>query len=343
LRVYQFRHRRDGRGSIASPRGASGGLGFSNLRRVTAAGRPLPAVLVRGLTKSYDGVAALQGLDLEVAPGELRGLLGLNGAGKTTLLRALFGLIRPDEGTVELLGRALNRGDATPLEGVAGFVEEPRFYPYLSGRANLELLSELDDAGENGIDQALDRVGLTARARDRVGHYSTGMRQRLGIAAALLREPRLLLLDEPTSGLDPTGIRSVSSLLRDLAAEGVAVVLSSHLIGELEAVCHSYTIIRAGSIVWQGPASQVSMRDGSSAYSLSTSDDRLAVRMAAEHEGVRADALGDGRGVRVQATVPALDAFTAALGHADLGIRSLERVASPLEELFFSMTSEEAN
>ena len=294
---------------------------------------------VRGLTKSYGAAKALDGLDLEVAPGELRGLLGLNGAGKTTLLRALFGLIRPDSGSVELLGRPLERGQVSPLEGVAGFVEEPRFYPFLSGRANLELLGDLDDLDGTRIDEALERVGLSQRARDRVGHYSTGMRQRLGICAALLREPRLLLLDEPTSGLDPAGIRAVSALLRELSAQGVAVVLSSHLIGELEAVCHSYTIIRRGRSVWDAPASRLDASAAGSIYSIDTSDDARAVEVALTADGVTADLHDGKRGLRVLATVQALDRYTAALGRHGIGMRRLERVVTPLEQLFFSMTT----
>jgi ABC-2 type transport system ATP-binding protein len=293
-------------------------------------------VRVRGLTKSYGETRALNGLDLEVAPGELRGLLGLNGAGKTTLLRALFGLIRPEAGSVELLGHQVSS-----LEGVAGFVEEPRFYPFLSGRANLELLSDLDDQDGAVIDDALERVGLTGRGGDRVGHYSTGMRQRLGIAAALLRRPSLLLLDEPTSGLDPAGIRAVSTLLREMSADGVAVVLSSHLIGELEAICHSYTIIRSGQVVWDGPTSRMESETEGSIYSLATSDDRRAVALAQDQDGVRVELGGPGGGLRALASVQALDGLTAALGREGIGVRRLERVVTPLEQLFFSLTSDE--
>jgi ABC-2 type transport system ATP-binding protein len=206
---------------------------------VIAARSAAPAARIGGLTKRYGENLALDRIDLEVAPGELRGLLGLNGAGKTTLLRALFGLIRPDAGTIELLGQRIDAGRRVPMDGVAGFVEEPAFYPYLTGRANLEVLIELDGGTAPEIDAVLERVGLAERAGDRVGGYSTRMRQRLGIAAALVRSPRLQLLDEPTSGLDPPGIRAVSALLRELAAQGVAVIVSSHLIGELETLCHS--------------------------------------------------------------------------------------------------------
>ena len=308
---------------------------------MTAADTPEPAVRVRGLTKRYDGRPALDGLDLELAPGELRGLLGPNGAGKTTLLRALFGLIRPDAGTIELLGHLHGASRAVPPDGLAGFVEEPSFYDYLSGRANLELLAEIDDQHGLGVDQALDRVGLGRAARDRVAGYSTGMRQRLGIAAALLRSPRVLLLDEPTSGLDPEGARAASALLRELAADGVAVLVSSHLIGELEAICDAYTILRSGRVVWDGPASRLAAEAPGSVYSLSTSDDPRALELAAGTAGVQAR-IGPGRrGVQVTARPGALDEYAVALGRDGIAVRRLELVSSPLESMFFSLTGGE--
>ena len=305
---------------------------------MTAAGSRGPAVLVRGLIKRYEGKTALDRLDLEVGTGEIRGLLGPNGAGKTTLLRALFGLIRPDAGSIELLGRRLSGRPGEPLEGVAGFVEEPSFYPYLSGRANLELLAELDEAGGTGIDDALERLELQTRARDRVSTYSTGMRQRLGIAAALLRSPQVLLLDEPTSGLDPAGARAVSELLRDLSAQGVAVVLSSHLIGEVEAICHSFTVVRSGCVVWEGPAGRVEKDAPGSVHLLHTSDDTRALELAWEHRGVEA-ALAVGRpGIRLVGKPDALNSYAFAISRDGLAVRRLELLVSPLETLFFSLT-----
>jgi ABC-2 type transport system ATP-binding protein len=188
---------------------------------------------------------ALDQVDLNVGAGQLRGLLGPNGAGKTTLLRLLFGLVRPDAGEITVSGR------------LSGFVEDPTFYPYLSGRRNLSLLARLDGLEPDAVEPLLDRVGLTDRAGDRVAGYSTGMRQRLGIAAALLHRPRVLALDEPTSGLDPAGIADTSALLRELAADGVAVLISSHLIGELEELCDSYTILLQGRVIWDGSAESV--------------------------------------------------------------------------------------
>ncbi|MGH2892183.1 MAG: ABC transporter ATP-binding protein, partial [Solirubrobacteraceae bacterium] len=180
------------------------------------------AVTASGLVKRFETTTAVDVLDLVVAPGQVHGLLGANGAGKTTLLRLLFGLIVPDAGSIALLGRPLGGAGSAALDHVAGFVEEPSFYPYLSGRANLSLLAKLDGQVPPAlIHEVLERVGLSERAAGRVGGYSTGMRQRLGIAAALLRTPRLLLLDEPTSGLDPGGARAVATLMRELADQGV--------------------------------------------------------------------------------------------------------------------------
>ncbi len=244
------------------------------------------AVRANGLTKRYDSTIAVDHVDLEVRAGEVRGLLGPNGAGKTTLLRMLFGLVAPDAGSIELFGRPLHGPDRLSLDGVAGFVEDPSFYPYLSGRANLELLAELDGTGaRQRIDAALERVDLLDRARDRVGGYSSGMRQRLGIAAALLRKPRLLLLDEPTSGLDPAGAREVAALLRELSSHGTAVLLSSHLIGEIETACDGFTVIARGRVVWSGTAAELRAQAPASAYALTTSDDERALEIAELHRG----------------------------------------------------------
>jgi ABC-2 type transport system ATP-binding protein len=291
--------------------------------------------------KRYGSTGALDGVDLEVGEGEVRGLLGPNGAGKTTLLRLLFGLVTPDAGWIELLGRELASPQAVPLEGVAGFVEDPSFYPYLSGRANLELLGELDDApGSQSVAAVLERVDLTRHADDRVGGYSTGMRQRLGIAAALLRSPRLLLLDEPTSGLDPAGAREVASLTRDLAGQGVAVLLSSHRIGELENICDGFTVLRRGRVVWNGSAAQLRQQAPGSAYAVSTSDDGRAREIADLTPGVRAGRLRDGR-LAITAGEAQLDAFVLALGRDGVAVRRLELLVSPLESMFFALTSDD--
>ncbi len=300
------------------------------------------AVRASGLVKRFESTTAVEGVDLLVAEGEVRGLLGPNGAGKTTLLRLLFGLITADAGEVELLGRPLGSADTVSLDGVAGFVEEPTFYPYLSGRVNLELLAELDrSAGAHArVDEVLEQVGLAGRGTDRVSGYSTGMRQRLGIAAALLRSPALLLLDEPTSGLDPAGVREVGALLRRLASEGTAVLLSSHLIGATENVCDSYTVLRRGRVVWSGSAEQLREQAPGSAYRLRTSDDARALELARQHRGVELLRAGEGSELRIAVGGGALDPFVLELGRAGVAVRRLELLLSPLESMFFALTGE---
>jgi ABC-2 type transport system ATP-binding protein len=300
---------------------------------------PVAAVRAQGLVKRFESTCAVDGVDLTVQEGEVRGLLGPNGAGKTTLLRLLFGLVAPDRGQIELFGHPLGTAEAVNLDGVAGFVEEPTFYPYLSGRVNLELFAELDGGVSTGrIDEVLEMVGLTGRGGDRVSGYSTGMRQRLGIAAALLRSPRLLLLDEPTSGLDPAGARDMARLVRRLAADGTAVLLSSHLIGDLENVCDSFTVLRRGEVVWDGSAQQLREQAPGSAYRLATSDDARALEIAEQHPGVHASTSPSGE-LRLAVTGRA-DDYVLDLGRAEIAVRRLELVVSPLESMFFALTSD---
>jgi ABC-2 type transport system ATP-binding protein len=297
----------------------------------------MSTLTARCLTRSFDRIRAVDDVDLTLEEGEVRGLLGPNGAGKTTLLRLLLGLVGPDAGTVELLGRPL--GDRRRLEGVAGFVEEPSFYPYLSARANLEVLLSLDGASApQAIDSALDQVGLSARGDDRLSGFSSGMRKRLGIAAALIRGPRLLLLDEPTSGLDPAGVRFVGELVRSLAARGVTVLLSSHQISEVEDVCDSFTVLHRGGVVWDGSAERMLREAPPSAYRLSSSDDDRALEIAAGQAGVRASRAPDGL-LMVEAVAEELDAFVIALGQASIAVRRLELAVRPLESMFFALVS----
>jgi ABC-2 type transport system ATP-binding protein len=309
----------------------------------------MDAIRASGLVKRFETTIAVDDVELTLAAGQVRGLLGPNGAGKTTLLRMLFGLINPDSGAVELLGCPFDGLGGEALSQVGGFVEEPTFYPYLSGRANLSLLARLD-AGPTAaaVEDALARVELQRRGEDRVAGYSTGMRQRLGLAAALLRSPRLLLLDEPTSGLDPAGTRAVAALVRELAAEGVAVLLSSHQIGELERVCDAYTVMREGRVVWDGSAAELIAQAPASAYALATSDDEQALRIAENLVGVRLGRSRHGdredRGELALAVhnEGVLDDFVFALGDARVAIRRLDLLVSPLEAMFFALTSDGA-
>jgi ABC-2 type transport system ATP-binding protein len=299
-----------------------------------------PALEVVGVSKHYEDRQALDHLDLVVSRGRLHGLLGPNGAGKTTLIRVCLGLIRPDGGNVRLLGCNL-RSTGGPLpDGVAGFVETPAFYPYLSARKNLLLLARLD--GHRGFtpnrtDHALEQVGLAAQADIAVAGYSAGMRQRLGIAAALLRSPRLLFLDEPTSSLDPAGAHNVRALARHLANEGTAVVLSSHDLAEVEELCSEITVINRGRVVFSGTVDQLRARAPAAVHAMHTSNNRLAYGLASRQPGVKVANTADG-GLQVSAGTEALDAYVIALGCTGIAVRVLEHRPRSLESLFLELT-----
>jgi ABC-2 type transport system ATP-binding protein len=211
------------------------------------------ALATRGLRKSYGKRLALDGLDLSVPSGVVYGFLGPNGAGKTTTMRLLTGLLHPDSGSIELLGRPFRRGDRRRLFEVGALVESPSFYPYLSGRQNLRVLAATGaPVPKRREDELLELVGLRDRAGDKVSGYSLGMKQRLGIAGALLSDPRLLLLDEPANGLDPAGIVGMRETLRRLAAAGKTVFVSSHLLAEVRVLADVVGIIAAGRLVREG-------------------------------------------------------------------------------------------
>jgi ABC-2 type transport system ATP-binding protein len=291
---------------------------------------------VRGLVKRYGELEAVAGVDLTVHAGDVYGYLGPNGAGKTTCLRMMLGLIRPTAGTVRLFGRD-PQDTVQALDGVAGFVEAPTFYPYLSGRRNLELLAAFDggDAADR-IDQALETVELTDRARDKIGGYSHGMRQRIGIAAALLRDPKLLLLDEPATGLDPAGMRDMRLLIRRLADQGMTVLLSSHLLAEVEELCNRVAIVRLGKIVYEGAIADLK-RGAGATYRLSTTNDERAMAVCTAQPGIEDVRVVHGR-ISFAADEPAVADLSQALIEAGALIHSLAPQTVTLEDLFFSLT-----
>jgi ABC-2 type transport system ATP-binding protein len=301
-----------------------------------------PVVQTRGLVKRYGDLAAVDRVDLTVPAGDVYGLLGPNGAGKTTFMRMLFGLIRPDEGSIELFGRPALLGKVDALHDVAGFVETPRFYGYLSGRANLEVLATLDRRDGNGvINDVLEQVDLTDRAKDKVREYSYGMVQRLGVAAALMRSPRLLVLDEPTNGLDPAGIRDMRALVRQLADGGITILLSSHNMLEVEAICRHVAIMRQGRLAFDGSMDELRARAEDVQYRLVSTDDGLAAEIADQVGGVHhIDRRPDG--VRFDSRPEPVERLTVELGARGIGIRQLELPTTALETLFFRLTETEA-
>src|SRR3954454_24389444 len=281
------------------------------------------AVDASGVTKRYGDLTAVDDVSMRVAQGEVYGVLGPNGAGKTTLLRMLFGLIRADAGTIRLFGRSPEHDDMRFLDGVAGFVESPRFYPYLSGRRNLEGLATLDGGAAPGrLDEVLEIVDLADRADDRVSGYSYGMRQRLGVAASLLRDPQLLVLDEPANGLDPAGMRDMRALIKRLAATGLTVLLSSHDMTEVEEICDNVTIMRTGSVVYHGEISELRERAPQRGHRVSTDDDERALRIAARHPGLGVTGVDDGE-LLVEGAGPDVDAYVAMFVSSGLALRGL--------------------
>ena len=248
------------------------------------------ALATHGLKKRYGSRVALAGLDLTVPSGVVYGFLGPNGAGKTTTMRLLTGLIHPDDGTIELLGRPFGRRDRRRLFEVGALVESPAFYPYLSGRANLAALAASGaPTPRKRVEAVLELVGLRDRGGDKVANYSLGMKQRLGIAGALLNDPKLLLLDEPANGLDPAGIVAMRATLRNLASAGKTVFISSHLLGEVSQLADVIGIIAAGRLVLEGPIERLLNGEG-----------RVRVRVAAEEVAGAVSALAPfGLAVRV--------------------------------------------
>jgi ABC-2 type transport system ATP-binding protein len=294
------------------------------------------AVNAIDVTKTYGPLTAVDAITVKVAQGEVYGVLGPNGAGKTTFLRMLFGLIRPDSGTLQVFGRSWQTHGIRSLDGVAGFIESPKFYPGLTGRKNLRLLAGLDGAtSTDRIDEVLDVVDLTDRCGDKVGGYSFGMRQRLGVAAALLRDPKLLVLDEPANGLDPAGIRDMRDLVKRLACSGLTVLLSSHDMGEVEHICDDVTIMRIGSVVYHGSINTLRRQAPAQAHRITTTDNDHTAALAGTR-GLDVTRVGDGLAVR--GPQDDIDTLVADIISSGIALRGLALQETPLEALFFMLT-----
>ncbi len=311
-----------------------------------------PAVVTRGLTKRFGRQTAVNGIDLSVPRGSVYGFLGPNGSGKTTTIRMLLGLIRPTAGDLDLLGVTMPAGGSAVLPRVGSLVEGPAFHPYLSGWANLARLAAVDRNADHStatarISSALERVGLLAAAGKRYRAYSLGMRQRLALAAALLAPRDLLVLDEPTNGLDPQGTREVRSIITGLAADGITVLLSTHLLSEVEQICDHVGVMHRGALVAQAPLAH--LRAGVAPVArLLTDQSEVAMRVLADLglDQVGSQPAPDG-GVVVTATLGASteaavspEKVVALLVHAGVGVRGFTVAPPDLEELFVSLTGE---
>ncbi|HEX6493801.1 MAG TPA: ABC transporter ATP-binding protein [Candidatus Dormibacteraeota bacterium] len=295
---------------------------------------------VRGVTKRFGDRTVLQDVDLRVPRGCAFGFLGPNGAGKTTLIRVLLGLVPASAGEMRLLGHPLPAERPAALARVGAIVEEPRFHPHLSGRENLVVAAAPRGAEAEGrIDAALARVGLAGRARDRVGGYSMGMRQRLGIARCLLVDPELLILDEPMNGLDPAGILEMRGLIRSFVEEGRTVLLSSHLLDEVERTCDGVAIIDRGRIVTQGTlAEAIGAQDN--ALVIGVDDLALASALLGSLPAVTAVARSSDGTLRVSLTSGASAAdVNRALVERGIAVHRLEPSRLSLEERFLELTS----
>jgi ABC-2 type transport system ATP-binding protein len=294
-----------------------------------------------GLTKRFGERVAVDNVDLRVPAGSAFGYLGPNGAGKTTLIRMLLGLTQATAGTMHLLGRPVPTERGAALARVGAIVEEPRFHSHLTGRENLTVIAAAREPEAHArIDGALARVGLSRRADERVKRYSLGMRQRLGVARSLLADPELLILDEPTNGLDPAGIHEFRDMIRGFVAEGRTVLLSSHLLDEVEKICDEVAIVDQGRVVAQGPIAELAA-GGKHTILIATSDDAQALAIFSEHRAVESVA-PESSGIRV-ALVPdagdAADDISRRLVLAGLAIRRFEPARVSLEQRFLEITS----
>jgi ABC-2 type transport system ATP-binding protein len=300
-----------------------------------------PALEVNGLTRRYGKRAAIDDLRLRVEPGDVYGLLGPNGAGKTTAMRCILGLIVRDAGDVKIFGES---DPFAARRHLGAIIEVPAFHEWLSGRQNLwqaALLAGLPEAEIDAeIRRVLERVGLQERADDRAGTYSLGMKQRLGIARALLGRPKLLLLDEPTNGLDPAGMREMRDLIRSLALhDGITVLVSSHLLAEVQAICNRVGIIQAGKMRAEGRVDELIGEHAQEAVVEIGSPDAEKLRVAIEAmDGV--EILGPGERGRLRVRHPglALSALNAALVRADVPVEALVPARRSLEDVFMEVT-----
>jgi len=299
------------------------------------------AISTRGLRKTYwnrkGRHVAVQGLDLDVPIGGVHGFLGPNGSGKTTTIRMLLGLVRADSGTMSIFGRDVPRHLPQVVGRVGAIVESPKFFPAFSGRKNLQLLAEAIGRPRAVVDQVLEQAGLGDRGRDKYRTYSLGMKQRLAIAATLLKEPDLLIFDEPTNGLDPAGIREIRNTMRSLGEQGKTVLVSSHILDEVEQVADMVSIIGHGRLLASGPVADVIGDQTATSIRVGVADLVAARRVLTDsgllvrQDGALLVVMGAGDGAQI----------TRRLAAHDLFVNELTPVRADLESVFLELTAEE--
>lgn len=306
---------------------------------VTAAPSPPLAARTQGLRKRFRGALAVDGVDLAVPSGSVLGLLGPNGSGKTTIMRMLLGLSQPTDGLVELLGQPMPDSAVEVLPHVGALIEAPGFFPYLSGRDNLLRCAAAEPSVARrdmraAVADALERVGLTQAADRRFKGYSLGMKQRLGLAAALLVPRELVVLDEPTNGLDPAGTRDIRRVIAEMHAEGVTVIVSSHLLAEVEATCTHVAVLKTGGVVAQGPL--VDLLESPNARLIVVTPDAATGLTALRDRGVRASVTESG--LTVELTGTTAPEVVGTLVNGGVAVHEARRERTGLEDLFAELT-----
>jgi ABC-2 type transport system ATP-binding protein len=312
-----------------------------NIEKPTPPGptaRPAGDVILRtsGLTKRFGTLEAVKDLNIEIRRGEVFGFLGPNGAGKSTTVGMILGLVAPTAGTIELFGRNLKDNPWRALRRIGAVIEEPAFYPYLSGWDNLATLAtSIGGISHDKITEVLQRVNLLERSGDRYGHYSMGMKQRLGIASTLLRDPEFIILDEPTNGLDPAGTKEIRDLIPQLAHESRAVLLCSHLLHEVEMVCDRVTIIKQGVTIVSAPIHELLSRGGSLQIRVTPPEQAVAVLTAVPW--VKSVTTKDGY-LMVEAPPEKASELTRVLAEHGLYLSELVQRSASLESVFLELT-----
>jgi len=295
----------------------------------------MTVIETRGLTKRYGDTMAVDRLDIRVEEGQVFGFLGPNGSGKTTTIGMLLGILTPTAGTFSLLGSEGRRELVEARQRVGATLEQPNFYPYLTGRRNLRLVARVKGVGEEAVERSLERVGLSGRAGDRFKEYSLGMKQRLALAGTLLADPDLLILDEPTNGLDPEGMREIRRLIRRLGEDGTTIFVSSHLLWEVERVCSHVAILRGGRVVLESPVDDLTA--GSARVAVSAPDAEQLEAGVDAHPAARVVAReGEALIVELDDEDPA--ALNRHLAERGVHVARLEPRRKTLEDVFHETT-----